>query len=294
MPVSRIVILGAHGGLGRALLRAFAPVCEVLPLTRAELNLERPEEVGRVLERLPFDVLLNPAGMTSPDACEVQPEKAWLANVVGPQAVAESCQKRGQRMVQFSTDYVFDGQAVEAYDEQAEAAPINVYGHTKRAGELAVLKAAPGALVARVSWLFGPDKPSHPDQIIQRARDLAEVTAVADKVSAPTSHADLSAWVREIVQHRPEASGVLHLCNSGVASWHTWAEATLHEAARLGLPLKTQLVRAIHLGELTQLKAPRPLMTLMSNRRLQELLGREVRSWEVALKEYLQQQYACA
>jgi len=289
MPAPRILILGSNGGLGRALARQLAPHHEVTAWTRADLNFEQPEAIAAKLARCEFDLLLNPAGMTSPDMCETQPETAHFANVIGPQILAECCHRRGARLIHFSTDYVFSGEPRDLWLEDDPTEPVNIYGRTKREGELAVLRASPDALVARVSWLFGPDKPSHPDQMIERAMHGADLTAVADKISAPTSTTDVCEWI-ELLIHQP-ATGVMHLCNSGIASWHSWAEKTLGLAESLGVPVQTTHVRPIKLAELTQLKAARPLSTVMSNQRLQNLLGIEIRHWSAALEDYLVEKY---
>jgi len=291
MPSPRILILGATGGLGRALHRHLAPNFETTSWGRAEVDFEQPDTIAANLASQKFDVLLNAAGMTSPDACEVQPERALLANAVAPQILAECCHARGARMIHFSTDYVFSGKARDLWFEGDETVPVNVYGRTKLAGEKAVLKASPSALVARVSWLFGPDKPSHPDSIIQRAMETDKLSAVADKISVPTSNADICGWIEQLIIRHPTTHGLLHLCNSGVASWHSWAEAALAIAAGLEVPVKTTTVQPIELASLTQLKAPRPLMTVMSNATLQSLLGGEIRNWYDALEEYLVQKY---
>lgn len=291
MPRLRILLLGATGGLGQALGRHLAADHEVISLRRTDLDLEQPEGIAAKLSRHSFDVLLNPAGMTSPDLCEAQPERAQLANVNGPQALAEFCHARGVRMIHYSTDYVFSGESCDL-TEDAPAEPINTYGRTKREGELAVLKASPDALITRVSWLFGPDKPSHPDHMIQRAVQSADLTAVVDKVSAPTSTTDLSGWTARLLANHPNVNGVLHLANSGVASWHSWGEHALKWAGdKLGLPLKTTSIRPIKLADLTLLKAPRPLMTLMNIERLQNLMGFEIRHWMFALEDYLTEKY---
>jgi dTDP-4-dehydrorhamnose reductase len=291
MPAPRILILGATGGLGRALHRHFAANFETIAWGRADLDFERPDAISAKLASQKFDVLLNAAGMTSPDVCEVQPERALLANAVAPQILAECCETRGARMIHFSTDYVFSGEERDLWFEADETVPVNVYGRTKLAGEKAVLRASPSALVARVSWLFGPDKPSHPDNIIQRALQTDDLSAVVDKISVPTSNADIGGWIEQLIVRHPTTCGVLNLCNSGVASWHSWAEAALTIAARLEMPVKTTTVQPIGLASLTQLKAPRPLMTVMSNARLQSLLGGEIRNWYDALEEYLVQKY---
>ncbi|OYW76277.1 MAG: dTDP-4-dehydrorhamnose reductase [Verrucomicrobia bacterium 12-59-8] len=291
MPAPRILILGSTGGLGRALYRHLNAKYDTTSWGRADLDFEQPDAIPAKLAAQEFDVLLNAAGMTSPDVCEVQPERAFLANAVAPQILAECCQARGARMIHFSTDYVFSGERHDLWFETDETVPVNIYGRTKLAGEQAVLKASPSALVARVSWLFGADKPSHPDTIIQRALQTDDLSAVADKISVPTSNADISGWIEQLIVRHPTTCGVLHLCNSGVASWHSWAEAALTIAARLEVPVKTTKVQLIELASLTQLKAPRPLMTVMSNARLQGLLGSEIRNWYDALEEYVVQKY---
>ena len=291
MPAPRILILGATGGLGRALHRHLSVGHETTSWGRADLDFEQPDCIAARLGAQEFDVLLNAAGMTSPDVCEVQPERALLANAVAPQILAECCHVRGARMIHFSTDYVFSGEPRDLWYETDETAPVNVYGRTKLAGERAVLKASPGALVARVSWLFGPDKPSHPDNIIQRALLTDDLSAVEDKVSVPTSNADICGWIEQLIVGDPTTCGVLHLCNSGIASWHSWAEAALMIAECLGVPVKTTRVQPVTLASLTQFKAPRPVMTVMSNARLQDLLGGEIRNWYDALEEYLVQKY---
>ena len=291
MPAPRILILGATGGLGRALHRHLSAAYETTSWGRADLDFEQPDSIVSRLAAHDYDVLLNAAGMTSPDACEVQPERALLANAVAPQILAECCQMRGARMIHFSTDYVFSGEPHDLWCETDENVPVNVYGSTKLAGERAVLKASPGALVARVSWLFGPDKPSHPDNIIQLALQTEDLSAVEDKVSVPTSNADICGWIEQLIVGDPTTCGVLHLCNSGIASWHSWAEAALMIAARLEVPVKTTRVQPVKLASLTLLKAPRPLMTVMSNARLQSLLGGEIRNWYDALEDYLVQKY---
>ncbi|WP_395737697.1 dTDP-4-dehydrorhamnose reductase [Prosthecobacter sp.] len=291
MPSPRILILGATGGLGRALKRHFGARNDLTCWGRAEMDFEKPDEISAKLAKQDFDVVLNAAGMTSPDVCEVQPERALLANVVAPQIIAECCERKGARMVQFSTDYVFSGEPHDLWREEDETKPVNVYGRTKLGGETAVLKACPHALVARVSWLFGPDKPSHPDNVIQRAMQTEELTAVADKVSAPTSNSDICRWLERLILEYPDTHGVLHLCNSGIASWHTWAEAALNIAETLGVPVRTTRVQPVELASLTQFKAQRPVMTLMSNAKLQGLLREEIRNWHDALEEYLVQKY---
>ncbi len=286
-PKPRLLILGANGGLGRALIRHLSPHFPVTAWTRADLDFNKPEDMLAKLRHQPFDVLLNPAGLTSPDACAENPLQADLSNHLAPSLIAAACEKLQARLIHFSTDYVFEGCRQNLWREDDPTEPINVYGQSKLDGERAILAANPRALIARVSWLFGPDKASHPDQIIAKAMQGADISAVADKTSAPTSTADLCGWIEHLILHHPDSSGTLHLCNSGSTSWQGWAQAALEIASSLGLPVQTTRVTPTDLASLTFFKAARPPHTTMSNQRFTQLTGITPRDWRAALGDYL-------
>lgn len=283
----RILILGGHGGLGKALTRRLGGLGEVTAWSRADLDLTRLDGIAPKLEARPFDVLLNPAGMTSPDVCEARKDEAILVNVEAPARLAACCRRLGRRFIHFSTDYVFDGSRTSAWSEDDATQPVNHYGQTKRDGEIAVLDAFPQTLVARVSWLFGPDKPSHPDQILAKALEGTALSAIADKTSSPTFTHDLCDWITNLILHHPEVHGPLHLCNSGTASWHSWGLEALQIAEEMGLPLRTTSIEPLKLAESTFFKAARPPHTTMSTARLTEFTGIRPRSWQEALRDYL-------
>lgn len=284
----RFLILGAQGGLGRALVRRLAFIGDVIAWSRADLDLSRMEDIKKKVETQPFDVLLNPAGMTSPDDCETRQPLASMLNTMAPAALAAICHRLGRRFIHFSTDYVFDGTKTSPWNEEDPARPVNHYGRSKREGEIAVLQANPQALVARVSWLFGPDKASHPDQILAKARQGSELTAIADKTSAPTFTRDLCDWIARMIIGHPEVSGTLHLCNQGTASWHDWGLEALRIAEEIGMPLKTRSILPLRLAESTFFQAARPPHTTMDTTRLTRLTGIQPRSWREALREHLQ------
>lgn len=283
----RILILGSLGGLGRALTRHLAALGEITAWSRADLDLSEVESIAPRLKTQRFDVLLNPAGLTSPDVCEAQPMLARRVNAEAPAALAEGCRQHGARFIHFSTDYVFDGSKTSLWSEDDTTHPVNEYGRSKLAGEQAVLAAYPEALVARVSWLFGPDKAAHPDQIIAKAMEGGDLSAIADKTSAPTYTRDLCHWIAQILLDHPGLQGPLHLCNSGAASWHGWGEASLQAAAAFGLPVRTKLIQPTRLAESTFFKAARPPHTAMSTARFTRLTGITPRPWQEALAEYL-------
>src|SRR5438046_935687 len=177
----KIVIVGAGGRLGSALMREYRERFDVTGVNRAHVDLSNLDEMREKLRAKNFDVLINAAAFTNVDLCETQRDQAFLINAEAPRVLAEICRNKNAKLIHFSTDYVFDGEKRRPYVESDSANPISVYGESKRAGEQLVLQTADRHLVARVSWVFGPDRPSFIDGVIQRAQDNEEDAAIGDK-----------------------------------------------------------------------------------------------------------------
>ena len=166
----KIVVLGAGGRLGAALVREFRPKYDVAVFDHAQLDLSNLEDLREKVGATTFDVLINAAAFTNVDACETERDRAFLINVEAPGVLAEICNEKDAKLIHFSTDYVFDGEKRAPYIEEDQANPISAYGESKLAGEKNVLAAEDGHLVVRVSWVFGPDRPSFIDAMIKRAQ----------------------------------------------------------------------------------------------------------------------------
>src|SRR5205823_8897026 len=177
----KIVILGARGRLGAALMREYRDKFEVVGFNHAQLDLAKPQEIHAKIDKLDFDVLINAAAFTNVDLCETEREQAFQINADAPRLLAEVCRDKNAKLIHISTDYVFDGEKREPYTEEDEARPISVYGESKRAGEEFVLETSDRHLVMRVSWVFGPDRPSFIDAVLKRAREQEQVDAIEDK-----------------------------------------------------------------------------------------------------------------
>ena len=287
----KILVMGANGRLGKALVRRYSQQgLDVQAVGRAELDLEKPDRVADTLSRYDFEVLINAAGNTDVDQCELNPANARLINAASPAAAARHCAQRGARFVHVSTDYVFSGDQPPARRETDPTGPINHYGRSKLEGEQAVLAALPGALVTRVSWLFGIEKPSFPDWIIKQALAKEDVGAVDDKWSNPTFADDITEWLLALLQH--QAGGVVHLCNQGGCSWLEYGQTTLDIAAGLGLPLKTRVVRGHTMQGFAPFKAARPPFTTMDTGLFTRLTGATPRPWQAALEDYVRRLYS--
>jgi dTDP-4-dehydrorhamnose reductase len=198
----RVVIVGAGGRLGAALAREYAGEYDVVGFNHAQLDLGQPEQTRQRLASLEFDVLINAAAQTNVDRCETEPAEAFALNAEAPRVLAEICRAKQARFVHISTDYVFDGEKREPYTEQDEARPISVYGASKREGERLALEANERALIVRVSWVFGPDRPSFVDWAIKQAREHDEVNAISDKVATPTYTLDLVPLLKPLFAKR--------------------------------------------------------------------------------------------
>lgn len=286
----KIVVVGAGGRLGAALVREYRRVFEVTGFTRAQLDLAALEGLRSTLGPLSFDLLVNAAALTNVDYCETHRDEAMLLNATAPQVMAEICRAKKARFVHVSTDYVFDGEKREPYTEEDAAEAISVYGESKRAGELQVLAANERALVLRVSWVFGPDRPSFVDAILKRARTEEEVAAVADKFSTPTYTPDIASLLRPFLDSSA-VGGILHLANRGACSWQEYAQWALDCCHELGVPMQAKTVGATSLGEMKNFIARRPRYTVLATEKYERLTGGAPRDWHDAVAEYVRDHY---
>jgi dTDP-4-dehydrorhamnose reductase len=331
----KIVIVGSGGRLGSALMREYSHVAsasqpmivrklglgspshefDVIGFAHSQLDLANPDQLRDKIGDLDFDVLINAAAMTDVDLCEKQPDRAFQVNAESPRVLAEICAKKKARLIHFSTDYVFDGEKREPYTEEDEARPISIYGESKRAGEKLVLQTKERHLVVRVSWVFGPERPSFIDTMIKRARESEHVDAIADKFSTPTYTRDIAEMLAQFFMRNAVAgvadpgreagkkaglsdpgyrgsgdySGILHFANAGECSWQEYAQFALDTCRSLGIPLKARAVAALQLSEMKNWVARRPPYSVLSTEKFFSLTGATPRNWRDAVAEYVRE-----
>src|ERR1700732_5376099 len=197
----RIALAGKNGRLGAALCRVLSETYDVLPLGRPELDLSKP--VRPQLQEAQFDLLINAAAATNVDWCEQHAADAEQINARAVAELGQLCSGRGVRCLHVSTDYVFDGLASRPYSEEDPTIPISVYGKAKLLGEELLLQTDSDHLVIRVSWVFGPDKPSFVDWALEQALSRETLSAIDDKVSSPTYALDFVQWIRPLLFEFP-------------------------------------------------------------------------------------------
>lgn len=283
--VKRVIVLGAGGRLGAALLREYSRDHSVRGYTHAQLDLKNADRLRQELSMEEFEVLINAAALTNVDYCETNRDEAFAINATAPKVLAELCREKGKQFVHISTDYVFDGGKDKPYHEDDRADPLSVYGDSKRAGEAETLAANPQAFIARVSWVFGPDRASFVDNVLTRAREHEEVAAVADKFSAPTYTLDLANWLRQAIEK--QLAGLFHLANAGECSWQEYAQYALDCCHQHGVKMRATKVEALKLDEMKNFIARRPAYTVLATEKFRAATGAEIRDWRAAVEDYL-------
>src|SRR6266571_4882055 len=234
----KIMILGTGGRLGAALAREFQDY-DVTGFNREQFDLSDLDGLRTTLDPMSFDVLINAAGFTNVDACETERDRAFLINAEAPGVLAKICNEKGAKLIHFSTDYVFDGEKRAPYTEEDQANSIGAYGESKLAGEKNVLAAEDGHLVVRVSWVFGPDRPSFIDAMIKRAQQDEKIDAISDKFSTPTCTHDIAPMLPQFFD-RGVAGGILHFANAGKCTWQEYAQWALDCCHNAGISLKAR------------------------------------------------------
>ena len=287
----KVLIIGAGGRLGAALMSEFRPKYDIAGFNHAQLDLSNLKGLREKLSALTFDVLINAAAFTNVDACETESDRAFLINAEAPGVLANLCGEKGAKLIHFSTDYVFDGEKRAPYTEEDQAKPISAYGESKLAGEKNVLAVEDGHLVVRVSWVFGPDRPSFIDAMIKRAQQDEKIDAISDKFSTPTYTQDIARTLPQFFDRAIEG-GILHFANAGKCSWQEYAQWALDCCRDAGISLKGRTVGALTLNDMTNWVARRPVYSVLSTAKYTELTGTASRAWRDAVADYITRFYS--
>jgi len=259
-----MLVTGAGGQLGHDVESyAASRGDDVVGADREAIDItDRDAVVGAITSWRP-DAVVNCAAWTAVDACEADPDRAFLANGLAVRWLAEACERSGAHLVHLSTDYVFDGALDRPYTEWDQANPLGVYGRSKLAGEREALALGTRAAVVRTSWVCGKHGGNMVKTIIRltEAGDDApgRLAFVDDQRGHPTMTADLAPMLRRLALDR--RSGLHHITNQGVVSWFEFAQAVVIAMGR-----DPAIVRPITTAELDPPRpAPRPANSMLDN-----------------------------
>jgi len=236
---------------------------EVLAADHATLDVsDRDAVLGAVLSIQP-DAVVHCAAWTAVDACEGDPDRAYLHNALAVRWVAEAARRAGAHLVHLSTDYVFDGTKPAPYHEWDVPAPASVYGRSKLAGEREAVDGAPGATVVRTSWVCGEHGANMVKTVLRLAAEHPVLSFVDDQRGHPTFTADLAPVLRRLaLDRRP---GLFHVTNQGAVSWYEFAGAVLAAAGE-----DPSRVKPIATADLQPARpAPRPANSVLRNAALE-------------------------
>ncbi len=284
----KILLIGSTGQLGSDLIRNNPGNCIIAP-SRSELDLTNREAITAAVRDTHADWVLNTAAFHNVPLCEEQPEKAFRVNCVAVRDIAKACTAHNARLVTISTDYVFDGKKRTPYTEDDCAAPLQIYGMTKLAGELAALAAAPDhAIIVRTCGLYGQSGAGSKggnfvDKRIKEGQPGVALEMSSEQTVCPTSTHDLSCAIFKLIAAPGLNSGIYHLVSEGECTWFEFTK-TIYEY--LGVEVNLRPVdRGGRSGDLR-----RPLYSVLANTRARQL-GITLPRWQDALKNYMKTKY---
>lgn len=282
----RVLIFGAAGQLGRALVAAAPPRHQLIALDRLGCDVGDRDALEQAVADASPGIVINAAAYTAVDKAEAEPDKAALLNGEAPGWMAEAARSADARFIHVSTDFVFDGSAGSAYRPDAATSPQSVYGRTKRDGELAVLAADPDALIIRTAWVYGSSGANFVRTMLRLMAGRDRLSVVADQIGTPTWSVSLAQALWRLAE--AETSGVHHYTDAGVATWYDFAVAIQEEGMAQGL-----LERAIDIVPIATAAYPtpakRPAFSVLDKSATWAALGSPARHWRANLRTCLEE-----
>lgn len=285
----RILITGSNGQLGAELQTVLAGAGEIVAIAREDLDFANDTAIRQVITTIQPNLVINAAAYTAVDKAESDIDLAMAVNGKAVEIIAQECDKLGAGLIHVSTDYVFDGNNNRPYLETDITNPLSVYGQSKLAGELAIQANCHNYIILRTAWVYGiGGKGNFVKTMLRLGGDREEIRVVADQIGSPTWTGDLALAIKQLIPHLDrENAGIYHFTNSGVASWYDFAVAIFAEANLLGFPLKVKRVIPITTPEYPT-PAKRPAFSVLSCRKITEILGNYPPHWRESLRLMLQ------
>ena len=291
----KILLLGKNGQVGWELQRSLAPLGEVLALDRHSApwcgDLSQPERLAQTVRDYRPDVIVNAAAHTAVDKAESEPELARCLNATAPEALAKAAAEVGAWLVHYSTDYVFNGQGDQPWQEGGATDPLSVYGQTKLEGEQAIAAACAKHLIFRTSWVYAARGGNFAKTMLRLAGERERLTVIDDQHGAPTGAdliADVTAHAIRRVLQQQELAGIYHLVAAGETTWHGYASHVIAKARLINpdLALKVNEIAPVSTASFPT-AAQRPLNSRLSTHKLQQAFGLVLPPWQLGVDRML-------
>lgn len=299
-----ILLTGRSGQVGAELLPLLAQLGQVIAPGRHRLDLSKPDAIWRTIREIRPQLIVNAAAYTAVDRAETDQSMARAINAEAPELMAGEAKKIGAAILHYSTDYIFDGTKRIPYNEADSPNPINVYGKTKLAGDLAIRASGVSHLIFRTGWVYSTQGKNFLLTILRLATKREELRIVCDQVGSPTCASELAAATCKVLarineRNRghfvfSEASGTYHMSAAGQTTWYEFAKAILAEAEGTPHPPKW-LVDATKSRQLTsrrvvpisteEFRSPtqRPAYSVLSNALLTQKFEVSLSDWRLQL-----------
>lgn len=256
--------------------------------TDMELDISDEKVVMNFMARYRFNWIINCAAYTAVDKAESESDIAMKVNGLAPGILGKAASNRGSNLLHISTDYVFNGQSNQAYLETDATDPVSVYGKTKLAGELALMKACSNAIIVRISWLYGVYGRNFVETMLKAMEEKEEIRVVADQLGAPTYAGLFARNISALIGENIAASGIYHYQDKGRISWYGFAR----EIQRLGLAhgILSKKCRIMPITtEAYPTTANRPLFSVLDTEKARKQLGFVVNGWKENLESYFEE-----
>ena len=284
----KVAIIGSNGQLGTDLCEVFAAKHEIFPLNHQQIQIENIDSVKSVLGEIKPDAVLCTAAAHNVPKCESEPDVAFKINGIGSLNLAKVSNDLGYKLVQYSTDYVFDGRKMKPYVETDAVFPQSVYAVTKYCGEQFVMNYCPKYFVIRVSGIYGkvPCRAKNNTNFIVNMVNLAntkpEVRVVNDEVLTPTPTREIAKNTLSLIE--TDAYNLYHMTCEGEVSWYEFAK-TIFETLDLKTPLYAASVKDF------PLVVKRPFYSVLENANLKKIGLNQMPDWKEALLSFLKENY---
>jgi dTDP-4-dehydrorhamnose reductase len=280
----RILLIGSNGQIGWELARTLLPFGNITAPDSSQLDLLNVADIRRWIGGVKPQIIVNAAAYTAVDKAEEEPEIAKIINGIAPGILGEEAKKIGAAVMHFSTDYVFNGEKRAPYTETDPTNPINTYGETKLAGELALQSSGAVHIILRTSWVFGLRGRNFLLTILRLIKERQRLTIVNDQTGAPTWSRMIAEAAAYIIAKKgrtlDEVAGIYHLTCQGQTTWYEFARqiSTLHPDCQSAVADIQPIP-----SERYVTAARRPQYSILSNDKLMNTFGILLPDWRDAL-----------
>lgn len=283
----KVLLTGANGQLGNC-IKAICPLnYELINTDRQQLDITDILAIEAIINKYKPDVIINSAAYTAVDRAEDEPTLANQINVIGPQNLAIVAKKYNIKLIHISTDYVFDGNQNIPYIENDVTNPINVYGKTKRDGEITVLNNYPSSIIIRTSWVFSEYGNNFVKTMLKLSKIRTELSVINDQIGNPTYAGDIALTIFDILE-KNIPGGIYHYCGDQSVSWYEFAKRIFDIEQQLNSTIKKSPVNVSPI--LTKdypTKACRPLYSVLDMQKINLLTGISGSDWNKALRHVI-------